>query len=77
MYCPNCSNPISLIDEMLSVDLDGGDYYTHHCSVCPAYWHLHTYQDTVTLISTEQNEDMATKVRANLSDELRARLSRM
>ena len=66
-------NELQIVSDelLLSEDLQGGDYYTHYCSVCPAYWHLHIHGGGVDLISTHMNQEIASK---RISDELLAKL---
>ena len=64
MFCPNCAGELAPVapEEFVSEDLWGGDYYTHFCPVCPAYWHLHINGDGgVDLISTGSNQEVSNK----------------
>ena len=73
-YCATCGSEVQIVTDaqLLSEDLWGGDYYTHYCSVCPAYWHLHLHRDgSVSLISTGADQEIASK---RISDELLIKL---
>ena len=77
MFCPNCASKLEPVDELLSQDNWGEDYYTHVCSTCPAYWHLHI-SDGVDLISTRANPFIASKgIKDNLVSEPKSRVSKL
>lgn len=73
MYCATCGNELQIVtnDMLLSEDLWGGDYYTHYCSVCPAYWHLHIHGDGNCVLIATNSDQIASK---RISDELLAKL---
>ena len=75
MFFPNCSEVLKPVKNILSQDLNGGDYYTHHCSRCNTYWHLHLYGDSVDLISTRENPEINKAVKDGLLIELKKRVS--
>lgn len=80
MFCPNCAGGLQAVatEELISQDLDGADYYTHHCSTCGTYWHLHLHGGGVDLISTKGNQFIASKsIRDNLLVELQNRVSEL
>jgi len=76
MFCPNCKGKLVLTDsELLSQDLQGGDYYTHQCESCKTYWHLHIHGDGIDLISTKHNQTVASnKIINDLKIELSERV---
>lgn len=77
MFCPNCASELEPVEEILSQDNWGGDYYTHYCSVCPAYWHLHIGGDNVTLISTKGQEVVSNKITKDLVAVLKAKATKL
>lgn len=78
MFCANCGQALEPVEDILSQDLDGGDYYTHHCSGCNTYWHLHLHGSGVDLISTRANQFIASKsIKENLLLELQNRISEL
>lgn len=75
MFCANCGQALEPVDDILSQDLDGGDYYTHHCSGCDTYWHLHLHGGGVNLISTGGDQEITNKnIKDNLVLELKERV---
>lgn len=78
MFCSNCAGNLKAVDEILSQDLQGGDYYTHFCKKCDTYWHLHMAGDEVVLISTNTKQFIASrKIIDDLKIELSERVFRM
>ena len=77
MFCPNCASKLKPVEEILSQDNWGGDYYTHVCSTCPAYWHLHISGDTVNLISTKSQEIASKKIVRDLVTVLKEKATKL
>ena len=79
MFCPNCASKLKPIDtkELISQDNWGGDYYTHYCPTCPAYWHLHISGDTVSLISTKSQEVASKKITKDLVTVLKEKATKL
>jgi len=77
MFCPNCANTLEAVDKILSQDLQGGDYYTHFCSNCKTYWHLHIHGESVDLISTTGQFIASKKIVDDLKIELGERLLKL
>ncbi len=77
MFCPNCASELQTVDEILSQDNWGGDYYTHSCPVCPAYWHLHISGDAVTLLSTKSQEVASNKITKDLVTVLKEKATKL
>ncbi len=77
MFCPNCANELQAVDEILSQDNWDGDYYTHYCSICPAYWHLHISGSEVNLISTKSQEVASNKITKDLVTALKDKVTKL
>ena len=78
IFCANCGQALETVDDILSQDLDGGDYYTHYCPGCKTYWHLHIHGGGVDLISTRSEQQIASKsIKDNLLLELKNRVSKL
>jgi len=80
MFCANCGNELQLVSDnlLLSEDRQGGDYYTHYCSFCPVYWHLHIHGGGVDLISTHQDQEVASnRITEGLVGELKKRVAKL
>ncbi len=79
MFCPNCASALEPLDtkELISRDNWGGDYYTHYCSICPAYWHLHISGDTINLISTKSQEIASKKIVKDLVTVLKEKATKL
>ena len=79
MFCPNCASKLEPVDteKLMSQDNWGGDYYTHYCSGCPAYWHLHISGDTVNLISTKSQEIASNKITEDLVTILKEKATKL
>lgn len=75
MFCANCGQALEPVEDILSQDLDGGDYYTHHCEGCDTYWHLHIHGGGVDLISTRNKPELNEAIKDNLLIELKQRVS--
>jgi len=74
MFCPNCTGKLEPVKDILSQNLDGGDFYTHYCKGCNTYWHLHIHGDSVDLISTRENPKLNKALKDNLVIELSERI---
>lgn len=78
MYCPNCRRALKPVNEVLSKDLLNGDYFTHYCSGCTTYWHLHIHGDSqVVLIATTGEQVASNKIINDLKFELSEYLLRL
>ena len=79
MFCPNCAGKLQAVatEELISQDNWGGDYYTHFCPTCPAYWHLHISGDTVNLISTKSQEVASNKITKDLVTVLKEKATKL
>jgi len=76
MYCPNCAGNLEAADneKILSQDNWGGDYWTHFCSKCKTYWHLHLSGSEVVLMATKQEQPASIRIVDDLKVELGERL---
>ena len=78
MFCPNCANELQAVDtDFISQDNWGGDYYTHHCSTCPAYWHLHISSGDVVLIETKAQEIASKRIVKDLVTVLKQKATQL
>ena len=77
MFCPNCASELKPVEELISQDNWGGDYYTHYCSICPTYWHLHISGDTVNLIFTKSQEIASKKITQDLAIVLKEKATKL
>ncbi len=79
MFCPNCRSELLAVDndKLLSQTLDGGEYWTHQCSTCKTYWHLHLAGSEVVLIATKSDQIASIKIVDDLKIELSERLFKL
>ena len=79
MFCPNCASELQAVsnEDFMSQDNWSGDYYTHYCSTCPAYWHLHISDGTVNLISTKSQEIASNKMTKDLVTVLKEKATKL
>lgn len=75
MFCAYDGFVLGLAKDLLSQDLNGGNYYTHYCSECNTYWHLHIHGDGVDLISTRADQRIAKVIKNDLLIKLKERVS--
>ena len=77
MFCPNCTSALKPVEDILSRNLDGGDYWTHQCPICKTYWHLHLAGGDVVLIATKSDQIASVKIVDDLKIELSERVFKL
>ena len=78
MFCPNCKGAIVPADnERLLSATPMAEYWTHQCTGCKTYWHLHLAGDDVVLVATKSDQIASTKIVDDLKIELSERIVKL
>lgn len=78
MYCPNDAGKLVAVDnDRLLSQTSQADYFTHQCSTCKTYWHLHLTGSDVVLIATKTDQVAIVKIVSDLKTVLVDRVSKL
>ena len=80
MFCPHDAGTLQAVatEDLISQDMQHGNFYTHQCQTCLTYWHLHISSDNIDLISTKLSQTIASNnIRNDLKTELSKRVTQL
>lgn len=76
MFCPNDAGKLVAVDnDKLLSQTSQAEYWTHQCSTCKTYWHLHLNGDDVVLVATKSDQIASKQIKTDLKTVLSDRVA--